>query len=144
MEEKPNMRFPVKTITIAIGALFVLGLVAVGSFRAGRIYQGRENSAELASIQAALQFNHLQTFDEVESDLERDCNDVALEVAKNGVDEELWLLSSYAKEYPGSWALKQMVDRDPAILDRLRQFKSRHADNGWTVPACTRAGSKAA
>jgi len=83
------MSFPVKTIALTVGVLLVLGLVTVGSFRAGRIYQGRENSAELASIQAALQFNHLQTFDEIESDLERGCDDVGLEVAKNGVDEEL-------------------------------------------------------
>src|ERR1700694_271000 len=102
---------------IAIGVAFVLAILARAVIPA--TLATKQSAAvfayELDSTQVAMWLNHLQEFEGITSDLEKGCNDVALEKAKNGIDQEMGLLSTTLKESKNQRLVKQANDAYPGI-----------------------------
>ncbi|NPC59396.1 hypothetical protein [Caenimonas soli] len=122
-------------------ALAVVALVAFGfvSYRLG-LQAGAAQAKEafgsvLASVQADLGVNKLQRLRALESDLARGCSKEALAKVRFDIDVELYVLSSFYRDYKGTSAVDQLAKRDPALPGQLEGFKKQYGDS-WTEPKC--------
>jgi hypothetical protein len=124
---------------IALAILAVVSLVA--SFAAGGHLTRRHIMGELDEAlyetQAMLWFNHLGDYKEIESDLLRGCHREALEKTRIAIDQEMRLLAEFHAKHPSSSLNKYISDRDPKLLEQLREFKSKYG-NSWKVPKCAK------
>ena len=126
-----------KKLALALGWLASLILVAGFASNSAMKHQLTAFRVGLDEAQAALWFNHLLQFREIESDLSRGCSTEALEKTRIAIDEEMSLLSSFHKKSPNSSLNKYISDRDPKLLSQLENFKSKHGSS-WTVPQCAK------
>ena len=92
---------------------------------------------ELDKTQAELSFNHMDRYRELESDLSKGCYSIALEKARISKDQELKLLASFLKDHPNTSVSKYDSDRDPALIEQLKTFKSAYG-NTWAWPRCSK------
>lgn len=124
---------------VALAILVIVSLVA--SFAAGGHLTRRHIMGELDEAlyetQAMLWFNHLRDYRAIESDLLRGCQPEALEKTRFAIDQEMRLLSEFYAKHPNSSLNKYVSDRDPKLLDQLREFKSQYG-NSWKVPKCAK------
>ena len=124
-----------KKLAIAIGWLASLVLVAAFASSSAMKNQMVGVGVELDKTQAMLAFNHMARYRELESDLTKGCYSEALEKAKISKDQELSLLASLFKEHPDTSFSQYVSDRDPALVEQLKTFKSAYG-NSWKEPQC--------
>ena len=122
---------------IAIGVFFSLSLVAAAAigFAVGSRSMRRYAGSELDATQASLAFNHLQRYQELESDLQNGCAKEAMFKADVSVDQELALLASFFSRNQPAWVIEYVSIRDPTLLNRLKTFKSKYGTR-WSEPKC--------
>lgn len=126
-----------KKLAIAIGWLASLVLVAALASNSAMNNQMAGFGVELDKTQAMLAFNHMGRYRELESDLARGCYSEALEKAKVSKDQELSLLAAFFKEHPDTSINQYVSDRDPALVEQLKTFKSSYG-NSWKEPQCSK------
>src|SRR6185369_14906982 len=122
-------------------ALAVVALVAFGliSYRLG-LQAGATQAKEafgsvLASVQADLGVNKLQRLRALESDLSRGCSKEALAKIRFDIYIELYVLSSFYRDYKGTPVVDQLVKRDSTLPSQLEGFRKQYGDS-WTEPKC--------
>ena len=120
--------------------LFVaLILVALGSYqlglRAGFAQAKQGFGAVLASIQAELGLNNLQSLQRLETDLTHGCSKEALAKTRFDIDLQMYVLASLYRDFKGTWAMEGIAKRDPSMLARLEGFKKQYGER-WTEPKC--------
>ena len=96
-----------------------------------------EFDVELAATQAMLNFNHLERFAELESDLVKGCYAQALEKVRISKAEESMLLAEFLKQYPDTWVTTYVSDRDATLVERLKSHKNSY-DPPRQEPPCAR------
>ena len=126
-----------KRTLISITAVILLLGVAIGSFVLGQKSQRKWFAAELDAAQAALWFNHLLQFRDIESNLTKGCPTEALEKTRISIDQEMRLLSEFINEHDDTSLNKYISDRDPALIGKLKNFKSKYGYS-WTEPQCNK------
>jgi hypothetical protein len=126
-----------RKVTLAIAWLVSLVVVAGLASNAALKNQLAAFGIELDKTQAMLAFNHMDRYRELESDLSKGCYVEAIEKAKISKDQELSLLSSFFKAHPDEGFQKYVLDRDPAVAEQLKTFKSAYGDT-WTWPKCSK------
>ncbi len=116
---------------------WLASLLVVGDLTARYAMKGQLMAfgVELDKTQAMLAFNHMDRYRELESDLAKGCYSEALEKAKISKDQELALLASFLKEHPNTTISKYVSDRDPALVEQLKTFKSSYGSS-WKEPQC--------
>ena len=126
-----------KKLIIASAVVALLMLTAYGSFVLGARSRTPYIGAQLASVQAALGFNHLLRYREIEADLSKGCSSEALEKTRISIDQEMHLLASFYAEDNDTGLNKYISDRDPLLLDQLKNFKSKYGAS-WKEPQCAK------
>lgn len=126
-----------KKFALIIGWLVSLVLVAGLAANLTMKNQWAAFEVELNQNQAMLAFNHMGRYRELESDLAKGCYSEALEKAKISKDQELSLLASFLKDHPSTWLSKYVSDRDPALIEQLKTFKSSYGSS-WKEPQCNK------
>lgn len=118
---------------------WLASLVLVAGLAANFAMKGRWKAFgfELDKTQAELSFNHMIRYRELESDLSKGCYSIALEKAKISKDQELVLLASFLKDHPNTSLSQYISDRDPALIEQLRTFKSDYG-NTWKEQQCNK------
>ena len=116
----------------------LMALVAWAAFAVANLGRPRHDAEIKASLTARFRIEQLQMLDEIESDLDRGCDDAARAFVRNGIDKDLRSLDVIvdAKENTGREALELMKAQYPAVLERVRTSRHVHSQ---AVPACTRA-----
>lgn len=126
-----------KKFTLIFGWLASLILVAGLAANLSKRSQWAAFEVELNKNQAMLAFNHMGRYEEIENDLAKGCYSEALEKAKISKDQELSLLAYFLKDHPSTWLSKYVTDRDPALIERLKTFKSSYGSS-WKEPQCNK------
>ncbi len=126
-----------KKFSLIFGWLASLVLVAGLAANLAMKNQWAAFEVELNKNQAMLAFNHMGRYGELESDLAKGCYSEALEKAKISKDQELSLLASFLKDHPSTWLSKYVSDRDPALIEQLKTFKSSYGSS-WKEPQCNK------
>lgn len=118
---------------------WLISLVLVAGLAANFALKGQWKAFgfELDKTQAELSFNHMVRYRELESDLSKGCYSIALEKAKISKDRELVLLASFLKDHPNTSLSQYISDRDPALIEQLRTFKSAYG-NTWKEQQCNK------
>ncbi len=113
--------------------VFVAGLAANFAMKG----QWKAFGFELDKTQAELSFNHMVRYRELESDLSKGCYSIALEKARISKDQELKLLASFFNDHPNTSVSKYVSDRDPALVEYLKTFKSSYGSS-WKEQQCNK------
>ena len=129
-----------KNLGIAICFLVALIATALISAKLATKQTVEAIGPELQSSQVSLWIEHLNALEGIQSDLENGCNAVALEKVKNGVDEEMSLLSDVLKVSKDKDLIKYANELQPGIVGRAEHFRSRHGTS-WDVPSCSKSSN---
>jgi hypothetical protein len=124
-----------KALIASVVVVGLLALTAIVSFRLGAQTNRAEHRAGLASVQAALGFNHLRRYREIEADLSKGCSREALEWVRFSIDQETRLLSEYYEKHNDPGLSVYISKRDPMLLTQLKSFKSKYVGS-WIQPQC--------
>jgi hypothetical protein len=127
----------VKKLLLAI--VWLASLLVVGELTARYAMKGQLLALgfELDKMQSMLAFNHMQTYRELETDLANGCYEEALLKAKISKERELSLIKSFNDRQPDPSFSKYISDREPALLDQLKSFKSTYEER-WPWPKCNK------
>lgn len=121
--------------------LVAIAVVTVGLFSYGfGLHVGTTRAKEgldsvLASVQADLGLSKLDRLRALESDLARGCSREALAKVRFDIDLQLYVLSSFYRDYKGTWVVDELVKRDPTLPSQLDGFKKKYGSS-WTEPKC--------
>lgn len=126
-----------KTLIASVALVSLLVLAAIVSFSLGAKTNRAEHRAGLASVQAALGFNHLLRYRVLEADLSKGCSSEALEKVRISIDQETRLLSEYYEKHNDPGLSVYISKRDSTLLTRLKGFKTKYG-NSWTEPECSK------
>jgi hypothetical protein len=126
-----------KKFALIFGWLISLILVASLAANLAKKNQWAAFEVELNKAQAMLAFNHMERYGELESDLTKGCYSEALEKAKISKDLELSLLASFLKDHPSTWLSKYVSERNPALIEQLKTFKSI-SGSSWKESHCNK------
>jgi hypothetical protein len=106
----------------------------VGGVLVGRAQAKSGFNQALASVQLELGQTRLERLQELESDLTRSCNDVALTKVRIDTQVQMAVLSGIYKEHKGTWVVEGIARRDPTLPVKLAEFQL--TSNSWPVPKC--------
>ena len=95
----------------------------------------RQAALELDNTQAMLAFNRLVKERQLASFLSKGCTTAAAEQVDIRIDQDMKLLSSFTKGNLSPWVIKYINDRDPTLLSKLAEFKSKYGES-WKEPEC--------
>jgi hypothetical protein len=124
------------TYTLAVAALIAVGLASYRlGLQAGTAQTKESFGSVLASVQADLGINTLQRLRALESDLARGCSREALAKIRFDIDLQLYVLSTFYKDYKGTWVVDGLAKRDPTLPGQLEGFKKQYGSS-WTEPRC--------
>jgi hypothetical protein len=106
----------------------------VGGVLVGRAQAKSGFNQVLASVQLELGQTRLERLQELESDLTRSCNDVALAKVRIDTQVQMVVLSGIYKDHKGTWVVESITKRDPTLPEKLAGFQL--TSNSWSVPKC--------
>jgi hypothetical protein len=124
-----------RTVTVVVAVILSLAIGLGAGLSLGQRSMLTAADTELRNIQAMLVFNRILEGRQLQALMSRGCVSQAGDQISFHLDKDMELLSHHANLGLDAQARQYISDRDPAMLQSLKGFKSRYG-KVWTEKAC--------